>query len=128
MHNPEGYIRHYGPAEHYHFYYIKDLLGNIRETYVHPEADYKECVERTQYYPSGLPWVERLTDSFTANPWKYNGKEFVEMHGLDEFDSKARWYYPAICRTTTMDPYAVLQIYYCLNYYQYDQDGFKITH
>ena len=103
-------------------------LGNIRETYIHPEADYKECVERTQYYPSGLPWVERLTDSFTANPWKYNGKEFVEMHGLDEFDSKARWYYPAICRTTTMDPYAVLQIYYCLNYYQYDQDGFKITH
>ena len=128
VHNPEGYIRHYGPAEYYHFYYIKDLLGNIRETYVHPEADYKECVERTQYYPSGLPWVERLTDSFTANPWKYNGKEFVEMHGLDEFDSKARWYYPAICRTTTMDPYAVLQIYYCLNYYQYDQDGFKITH
>ena len=51
-----------------------------------PEADYKECVERTQYYPSGLPWVERLTDSFTANPWKYNGKEFIEMHGLDEYD------------------------------------------
>ena len=106
VHNPEGYIRHYGPAEYYHFYYIKDLLGNIRETYVHPEADYKECVERTQYYPSGLPWVERQTDSFTANPWKYNGKEFVEMHGLDEYDSKARWYYPAICRTTTMDPLA----------------------
>ena len=28
------------------------------------------------------------------------------MHGLDEYDSKARWYYPAICRTTTMDPFA----------------------
>ena len=28
------------------------------------------------------------------------------MHGLDEYDSKARWYYPAICRTTTMDPLA----------------------
>ena len=35
---------------------------------------------------------------------KYNGKEFVEMHGLDEYDSQARWYYPAIMRTTTMDP------------------------
>ena len=22
---------------------IKDLLGNVRETYVHPEAGYKEC-------------------------------------------------------------------------------------
>ena len=32
------------------------------------------------------------------------------MHGLDEYDSKARWYYPAICRTTTMDPLA--EIYY----------------
>ena len=50
--------------------------------------------------------AERLSDSFTAHPWKYNGKEFVEMHGLDEYDSKARWYYPAICRTTTMDPLA----------------------
>ena len=104
VHNPEGYIRYYGPEEHYHFYYIKDLLGNIRETYVHPEAEYKECIQRMQYYPSGLPWAEAAGAS--EQPWKYNGKEFVEMHGLDEYDSKARWYYPAICRTTTMDPLA----------------------
>ena len=104
VHNPEGYIRYYGPEEHYHFYYIKDLLGNIRETYVHPEAEYKECIQRMQYYPSGLPWAEAAGSS--EQPWKYNGKEFVEMHGLDEYDSKARWYYPAICRTTTMDPLA----------------------
>ena len=65
--------------EHYHHYHIKDLLGNIRETYIHPDANYKECVERTQYYPSGLPWAERLSDSFTAHPWKYNGKEFVRI-------------------------------------------------
>ena len=104
VHNPEGYIRYYGPEEHYHFYYIKDLLGNIRETYVHPEAGYKECIQRMQYYPSGLPWAESAGAS--EQPWKYNGKEFVEMHGLDEYDSKARWYYPAICRTTTMDPLA----------------------
>ena len=90
--------------EHYHFYYIKDLLGNIRETYVYPWEGYKECVQRTQYYPSGLPWAESASAS--EQPWKYNGKEFVEMHGLDEYDSKARWYYPAICRTTTMDPHA----------------------
>ncbi len=56
VHNPEGYIRYLTAEEHYHFYYIKDLLGNVRETYVHPEAGYKECVQRTQYYPSGLPW------------------------------------------------------------------------
>ena len=104
VHNPEGYIRYYGPEEHYHFYYIKDLLGNVRETYVNPSAGYKECIQRMQYYPSGLPWVESAGAS--EQPWKYNGKEFVEMHGLDEYDSKARWYYPTICRTTTMDPLA----------------------
>ena len=80
------------------------MLGNIRETYVHPEAGYKECIQRMQYYPSGLPWAE--TAGASEQPWKYNSKEFVEMHGLDEYDSKARWYYPAICRTTTMDPLA----------------------
>ena len=104
VHNPEGYIRYLGPEEHYHFYYIKDLLGNIRETYVHPVAGYKECIQRMQYYPSGLPWGEAMYPS--EQRWKYNGKEFVEMHGLDEYDSKARWYYPAICRTTTMDSHA----------------------
>ena len=90
--------------EHYHHYHIKDLLGNVRETYVHPVAGYKECIQRMQYYPSGLPWGEAMYPS--EQPWKYNGKEFVEMHGVDEYDSKARWYYPAICRTTTMDPLA----------------------
>ena len=119
----------------YHFYYIKDLLGNIRETYIHPEAGYKECMERTQYYPSGLPWVERYSNSEGAHPWKYNGKEFVEMHGLDEYDSKARWYYPAICRTTTMDPLA--EKYYSTSPYAWcgnnpvgnvDLDGKEVQH
>lgn len=132
VHNLEGYIRYYGPEEHYHFYYIKDLLGNIRETYVHPEAGYKECIQRMQYYPSGLPWVESAGAS--EQPWKYNGKEFVEMHGLDEYDSKARWYYPAICRTTTMDPLA--EKYYSTSPYAWcgnnpinaiDPDGRKIV-
>ena len=132
VHNPEGYIRYYGPAKHYHFYYIKDLLGNIRETYVYPWEGYKKCVQRTQYYPSGLPWVEAMMPS--EQPWKYNGKEFVEMHGLDEYDSKARWYYPAICRTTTMDPLA--EKYYPTSPYAWcgnntvrfvDPDGKKIV-
>ena len=87
-----------------HFYYIKDHLGNVRETYKIPNAGTKECVQRMQYYPSGLPWAENMNSS--EQPHKYNSKEFVEMHGLDEYDSEARWYYPAICRTTTMDPLA----------------------
>ena len=106
--------------EHYHFYYIKDLLGNIRETYVHPDPEYKECIQRMQYYPSGLPWAEAKVPS--EQPWKYNGKEFVEMHGLDEYDSEARWYYPAICRTTTMDPLA--EKYYSTSPYTWCGNNF----
>ena len=37
-----------------------------------------------QYYPSSLLWAEAAGAS--EQPWKYNGKEFVEMHGLDEYD------------------------------------------
>ena len=88
--------------EHYHFYYIKDHLGNIRETYKIPNAGTKECVQRMQYYPSGLPWAESAGAS--EQPWKYNGKEFVEMHGLDEYDYGFRFYYPSIGRFTTLDP------------------------
>lgn len=113
VHNPEGYIRYNNMNEHYHFYYIKDHLGNVRETYKIPNAGTKECVQRMQYYPSGLPWAENMNSS--EQPHKYNSKEFVEMHGLDEYDSEARWYYPAICRTTTMDPLA--EKYYSISPY-----------
>ena len=88
--------------EHYHFYYIKDLLGNIRETYIHPDANYKECVERTQYYPSGLLWAEATNSS--EQPYKYNSKEYVEMHGYDVYEYGARGYYATIGRFTSIDP------------------------
>ncbi len=99
--NAEGYYANITDA---YFYYVKDHLGNIRETYVYPWANYKECVQRMQYYPSGLPWNENF--GAMEHPYRYNGKEFVEMHGLDEYDSEARWYYPALGRTTTIDPLA----------------------
>ena len=56
------------------------------------------------YYASGLSMAQSYGEG--VQPYKYNGKEFVEMHGLNEYDSHARWYYPAIMRTTTMDPLA----------------------
>ena len=39
-------------------------------------------------------------------PYKYNGKEFVEMHGYDTYDYGVRGMYPAIMRFTTPDPLA----------------------
>ena len=102
VHNPEGYMWDLSIGEFYPCYYIKDHLGNIRETWIYPAANYKVCMQKLQYYPSGLPW--NMSNVPSQQPYKYNGKEFVEMHGLDEYDSRARWYYPAIMRTTTMDP------------------------
>lgn len=89
-------------------------------------------IQRMQYYPSGLPWK----DCYRADehPIKYNGKEFVEMHGIDEYDSQARWYYPAIMRTTTMDP--LCEKYYSTSPYAWcgnnpinyvDPDGKQVT-
>ena len=72
-------------------------------------------VQRTQYYPSRLPWKSNSGDNPGSQPYKYGGKEFVEMHGLDEYDSEARWYYPAIMRTTTPDPLA--EMYYDISPY-----------
>ena len=126
IHNPEGYATSAttsnGPI---YYYYRRDHLGNNREVWpasytwgstTHAAA----TVQRTQYYPSGLPWASNSGD----NPWvqdnKYNGKEFVEMHGLDEYDYHARGMYPAIMRFTTIDPLAELMptmspYAYCFN-------------
>ena len=113
VYNPEGYIKYWGEEEHYPYYYIKDHLGSVRETYINPYPNGKFSEQRMQYYPSGLPWNTNLSPSY--QPFKYGGKEFVEMHGLDEYDSEARWYYPAIMRTTTMDP--LCEKYYSISPY-----------
>ena len=85
-------------------YYRRDHLGNNREVWTTEQVNYGGTIpaftsQRTQYYPSGLPWAESEGDSVQNK--KYNGKEFIEAHGLDEYDSQARMYYPAIMRTTT---------------------------
>ena len=82
---------------HYHH----DHLGNICAVW---DATHDSIVQQTLYYASGLP--VSVSTGQDVQPYKYNGKEYVEMHGLDEYDNEARWYYPAICRTTTMDPLA----------------------
>jgi RHS repeat-associated protein len=121
-----------------YYYFRHDQLGNIREVWAAAYIRYGQTkpaatVQRIQYYPSGLPWKNNDTYSPIGQNRKYNGKEFVEMHGLNEYDSEARWYYPAIMRTTTMDPLA--EKYYSISPYAWcgnnpvkfvDPDGRKI--
>ncbi len=41
--------------------------------------------------------------SDSEQPYKYNSKEFVEMHGYDTYDYGFRGYYPALGRFTSVD-------------------------
>ena len=99
IHNAEGYVT---DDNQYH-YYRRDHLGNNREVW---NATTGQTVQRTQYYPSGLPMETATSDNAGLQPYKFNGKEFIEAHGLDEYYSYFRNYYPAIMRTTTIDAYA----------------------
>jgi RHS repeat-associated protein len=103
-------------------------LGNIREVwragYTTSGGTYvaASTVQRTQYYPTGLPWASNSGDNPSTQTKKYNGKEFLEMHGLDEYDSEARMYYPAVGRTTTPDPHS--ESYYSVSPYAWCANNF----
>ncbi|MDR2927359.1 MAG: DUF6443 domain-containing protein, partial [Cytophagaceae bacterium] len=90
---PNGYIKN----DKYHFY-LRDHLGNNRvvmTSILSPPLDtlgsntntmrlwQNIVVQRTDYYPSGLPFPNMLNPQ--EQPYKYNGKEFDTMHGLNMY-------------------------------------------
>ena len=112
IHNNEGYI-----ADNEYHYFRKDHLGNNRQVWK-AANNTQELVQKMDYYPSGLPWANSYGAS--EQPYKFGGKEFIEMHGYDMYDFEARGYYPAIMRFTSIDPmaekyYSVSPYTYCLN-------------
>ena len=115
VYNAEGYTEDVTfPIPNY-YYYRRDHLGNNREVWC---ANTNATVQRTQYYPSGLPWTYNAGDNpLGSQERKFNGKEFVEMHGYDTYDYGARGYYPAIGRFTSVDPHA--EKYYSISPYAY---------
>ena len=84
-----------------HYHYIKDHIGNNCAVV---NSVTNEVVQNVIYFASGVPIP--VPDNIEEQPYLYNGKEFVEAHGLNEYDSQARMYYAPIMRTTTMDPLA----------------------
>ncbi len=87
---------------------IREVWNGVRKNYSNQVKELASTRQRTQYYPSGLPWAESFGAAVQKH--KYNDKEFIEMHGLDEYDSEARWYIPSSVRTPTIDPH-------CESYY-----------
>ena len=82
-------------------------------------VDAKGVVQQvTNYYPFGAPYAD-ASASKGANilPYKYNGKEFDRMHGLNTYDYGARQYNPVTGRWDRMDPHC--ESYYNASPYVY---------
>ena len=99
---PNGYI-----ASDTLHYYIKDCQGNVRSVVRQDGA----VVESNEYYPYG----GLFSATASVQPYKCSSKELDRTHGLDLYDSEARWYDSLLGRTTTMDPKA--EKYYSISPY-----------
>ena len=101
------------------------VLGNVRNVVREDGA----VVESNEYYPYG----GLFSATPSVQPYKYGAKELDRTHGLDLYNSEARWYDSLLGRTTTMDPLA--EKYYSLSPYLWcagnpvkfvDPDGKKV--
>lgn len=144
IHNGDGYLDCSEPDFRY---FVRDYQGNIRTVYgsalknlkfieidkpprhlatvpfdwfdrgdmQYIELQKTVTYQRMQYYPFGLPYEAHYQPE--EQPYKYGGKEFIELHGYDSYDFDARMYYPALCRFMTMDP--LCEKYYSISPYAY---------
>jgi len=117
----EGYISARGGFVHKHtripytfdfHYYCRDHLGSNRVV-VNEDGEIEQV---THYYPYGGLYGDINTNS-EFQPYKYGGKEFQHMHGLDLYDFHARQYNPVIGLFTSMDP--LCEKYYHISPYAY---------
>lgn len=95
-------------------FYVKDHLGNNRMV-VHQSGTIEQV---NNYYPYG--GLMANSTGWNAQRYKYNGKEFDRMHGLDWYDYGARWMDASIGRWHSVDPLCekycdVSPSLYCLN-------------
>lgn len=109
------------------YYYNKDHLGNNREV-----IDFRgKICQVINYYPFGTPFSDQSTTlQADFQPYKYNGKEFDKMHGLNTYDYGARQYNPIVPTWDRIDPlcenFGYMSPYnYCLDnpVNTTDQDG-----
>lgn len=106
---------YYNFTENKYYFYIKDHLGNNRIV-----ADAQGAVvQRNDYYPFGMPFGGNHEEG--VQPYKFTGKEFDTMNGMNLYDSHARQQDPTIAgRFTSVDPmaeryYAMSPYVYCMN-------------
>ena len=78
-------------------------------------SDLGSVEQANHYYPTGVLLAKSTNPGLQR--YKYNGKEFEPLHGLNWNDYGARWYDPAINLFTTIDP--LCEKYYHINPYVY---------
>lgn len=105
---PSGYAVPDGAGGYALYWYIRDRQGSVRAVL----DSLGLPVEQNRYYPYGLP-----IEVGETQPYKYGGKEYDRMNGLDAYDFSARWYDPSLCRFMSMDPQC--ERYYSLSPYAY---------
>ena len=106
----DGYLKLYTNTFSPRFF-IKDHLGNNRIV-----TDGSGNIQQnTNYYPYG--GMTSISTGQGEQQFKYNGKEYDPMHGLNEYDYGARQYDPARGQFTTMDP--LCEKYYHISPYAY---------
>ena len=93
----------------------RDHQGNVREV-VSEKGEVKQV---NAYYPFGTP-IHALGTNESQQRYKYNGKEFDELHGLNTYDYGARQYAPLLPLWDRVDPlaekyYGVSPYVYCAN-------------
>jgi len=96
---PGGYFDYSGNPH----YYLTDWQGNNIGVY-----DRNGVLEqRTDYYPSGEPWLEpEYAKTGNENRHLFGDKERQPAQGLNEYDFTARPYVASFPRFTTVDPLA----------------------
>ncbi len=94
------------------YYYNTDYIGNNRDVV---DAS-GTIVQRTEYSAFGTPFPNTVGDP-GVQPYKYSGKEFDQMHGLNWYDFSARMYDPILGRFNSIDPLA--EKYYSISPYAY---------
>ncbi len=101
------------------YYYDRDHLGNVRQV-TKAAGSTGTVVQTMNYYPFGAQFCDGSAASGDMQPYKYNGKEFDKMHGLNTYDYGARQYNPITARWDRVDPlaekyYGVSPYVYCTN-------------
>ena len=101
------------------FFYTQDHLGNIRQV-TKASGSKGTVIQTMNYYPFGAQFCDGSASNSDVQPYKYNGKEFDKMHGLNTYDYGARQYNPVTGRWDRVDPLAedyqdVSPYVYCLN-------------